>query len=92
MHGLSVVVYRSNCCTIRIGLELYMASATSDDDIAAECSSSSDCSQYCTEVSPTASEMVVVTHKMIKWDGDRTMELVTGQEDFIPINICDSKT
>ena len=42
-----------------------------------------------TEVPPAASELVTITHKMIRNDGQR--ELVIGKEIFVPIHFLDSK-
>jgi len=61
-------------------------------------STNADCSctlstpiQCCseTEVPPAASELVIITHKMIRNDGQS--ELVIGKEIFVPLNFLDSK-
>jgi len=63
------------------------SNSTNDD-----CSTLSTPIQCCneTEVTPAASELVAITHKMVERnDGQR--ELVIGKEIFVPLYFSDSK-
>lgn len=46
--------------------------------------------ECCSELLPTRSEMVILIHKMVKWDDNQT-ELVTGKVS-ITYTVCSSKS
>ena len=70
-----------------------MASATSNDSTLTNpqsCTGSTQCYTKVNEAPTTTSEMVMVTHKMVKCD-DKQSKLVTGKEVYIHIHFSNSE-
>ena len=57
-----------------------------------DCSTLSTSIQCCSEaeVPPAASELVTITYKMVEINEGQA-ELVTGRENFVPLNFSDSE-